>query len=148
MREDTQLRFCLVELLHRLPYGWSRKLSSDQVQKAWPPTGDHDTSPDAMFRALALAGSGNRPEESYTTDERIERDLDGSFTWYTRQEDGDYVFHRKDSACPKCRGQMQVPKRQAFELPDVLKADAAPSAMAFTESWEPCDMHGHNREPE
>lgn len=142
MSENTALRFHLVDVLLRLPYGRSRKIDGSKVRAAWPPTGDHaPNTVETLFRALALAGSGNRPEASYTTDERIERDLDGSFAWYMRPEDGDYVFHRKDSACPKCRGRMTVPKREVIRLSDVLK-DESPAAMAFTESWENCDMHG------
>lgn len=105
MAEDTALRFSLVHRLMGMRYGRSVVIDRSDVQKAWPPTGDHDNSDLGVFRAMALAAGGNRPEDSYTTEERISNDLDKSFTWDMQPWDGNYVFHRKVSACPKCKGQ-------------------------------------------
>ena len=144
--DDIGLRFFLVAQLMRMPYGWNCVIEGDKARRAWKPTGDHDRSPESIFRAAALAVGGNRPETSYTTDERIERDLDGSFKWSVDPMTGDYRFRRRDDACPKCKGRMQIRKREAVGLPVNLKADLAPAAMAFTESWEDCDMHGSGQE--
>jgi hypothetical protein len=53
---------------------------------------------------MSLAASGNRPEASYTTEERIIRDLDDSFVVDRRPEDGSWVINRLISRCPHCRG--------------------------------------------
>lgn len=105
MAEDIALRFSLVHRLMGMSYGRSVVIERSDVQKAWPPTGDHDRSDLGFFRAMALAAGGNRPEDSYTTEERIANDLDKSFTWDVKPWDGNYVFHRKMSFCPKCKGQ-------------------------------------------
>lgn len=144
--DDIGLRFYLVAQLMRMPYGWNRVIEGDKARRAWKPTGDHDRSPESIFRAAALAVGGNRPETSYTTDERIERDLDGSFKWSVDPMTGDYRFHRRDDACPKCRGRKRVSKRGVVRLDATLKADLAADAIASTEIWEDCDMHGSGQE--
>ena len=104
MSENTQLRFYLADKLMKMPYGHNLIVPRKDVMEAWPPTGDHDRSNEGFFHALALAAGGNRPEESYTTEERIERDLDDSFQFQQRAETGDWHFQRMLSCCPKCRG--------------------------------------------
>jgi hypothetical protein len=103
MRDDVQLRFYLASKLHRMHYGQVDKLKGHNVESAWPPTGDYDKSDLGFFRAMSLAAGGNRPEESLTTMERIERDLDDSFH-VEKNWDGDYVFRRRLADCPRCRG--------------------------------------------
>jgi hypothetical protein len=146
--EDTQLRFYLAAQLMRMPYGWSRVIEGDKVRRAWKPTGDHDRSFEAAFRAMALASGGHRPEESYTTDERIKKDLDSSFIWHLRAEDGDYVFHRRDKACPKCRGWMRIRKLGRVPLPRIMPSEIPKMSASVIEEWTECDMHGKGREAE
>jgi hypothetical protein len=141
--EDLQLRFTLVRELMEMPYGYARKLDGRMVRRAWKPTGDYDRSFEAGFRAMALASGGHRPETSYTTDERITNDLDGSFKWHERLEDGDYVFHRRNDACPKCKGRLSVRTIERVELPTEWAADIDAGAHAIATSWEPCDKHGN-----
>jgi hypothetical protein len=121
MTEDIGLRFSLAGKLMRMRYGDSLQVSADTVLRAWPPTGDHDRSFEGAFRAMSLASSGNRPEESYTTEERIKNDLDDSFQFAQQPYDGSYIFHRKVSACPKCKGTgriRQFPDAPAFFDPN------------------------------
>lgn len=103
MKEDTELRFYLARKLIGMPYGGTELVPGYDAARAWPPTGDHDRSIEGAMRALALAAGGNRPESSYTTKERIIRDLDDSFDAEQRF-DGDWEIHRRLSCCPTCRG--------------------------------------------
>lgn len=103
--ENIGLRFRLAAQLNRMRYGDRQIVSQDDAQKAWPPTGDHDRSFEGAFRAMALANGGNRPETSYTTQERIQRDLDETFDVVQNALDGDWVIRRRLSACPHCRGE-------------------------------------------
>lgn len=114
MRENTQLRFYLGARLLRMPYGSSLVIEAAKIKEAWPPTGDYD--PDGWFLAMALAAAGHRPEISLTTDQRIERDLDGSFVWRRGIENDDYVFHRRVECCPRCHGSGYV------EVPEELSS--------------------------
>lgn len=102
--EDIALRFSLARQLMAMKYGDVRGIASGVVQRAWPPTGDHDRSIEGAIRAMALSNGGNRPEESYTTQERIERDLDDSFHVEQLPMDGSWKIARMLSACPKCHG--------------------------------------------
>lgn len=104
MSDDIRLRFSLAHGLLAMKYGDTRQLTANIVDKAWPPTGDYDRSEAGFFKAMALAAGGNRPEESYTTMERINNDLDNSFLVERDQLSGGYSFHRRLSACPRCRG--------------------------------------------
>jgi len=104
MTDDIRLRFALAHGLLAMKYGDRRQIAANIVDKAWPPTGDYDRSEAAFFKAMALAAGGNRPEESYTTMERINNDLDDSFRVERDPIHGHYVFHRRLSACPLCRG--------------------------------------------
>lgn len=137
MSENIALRFALVAKLMRMRYGDSLVISGDDVMSAWPPTGDHDRSMEGAFRAMALSNGGNRPEESYTTEERIENDLDGSFKFDRQPFDRSYVFHRKVSACPKCRGEGRLRK-----FPDAPALYAGPADITdevVNVTWETCD---------
>ena len=102
--DDFILRSIIVSSLFKMRYGGSCVVPGSAVRHAFRPTGEHDRSPEAFFRAMSLAAGGNRPETSYTTDERITNDLDGSFEWYERPQDGDYEFRRLLRHCPKCKG--------------------------------------------
>jgi hypothetical protein len=97
--------------------------------------------PEAVFRALALSSGGNRPEESYATDERIERDLDGSFKWRQDPMTCDYTFHRKDSACPKCHGRMFTSEREIEPLDLSARGPEAMVETSFSVTTTPCDKH-------
>lgn len=140
--EDLELRFALVRELMRMPYGWSRAYEGDLVRRAWKPTGDHDRSFAGAFHAMALANGGHRPETSYTTDERIKNDLDGSFEWHDDLLSDKYTFHRRDDACPKCKGRMGVRTIGRVGLPTAFAADVDVGAHAITEEWERCEKHG------
>ncbi|WP_129415950.1 hypothetical protein [Mesorhizobium sp. Pch-S] len=59
MAEDTIFRFALANKLARIKYGASEIVSRSDAQRAWPPTGDHDTSDEGAFRAMALAHGGH-----------------------------------------------------------------------------------------
>lgn len=143
MREDTGLRFYLAGKLMKMPYGHNLIIPREDVMAAWPPTGDHDRTIEGAFRAMALSNGGNRPEESYTTEERITRDLDESFRFQQRAEDGNWHFERMLSYCPKCRGsghyRTRKPKKEeayfspsatidfsACETVEIAKCDHAP----------------------
>lgn len=139
MSEDTSLRFYLIEELERLPYGWSKRIDGAKVRKSWPPTGDQDRSMEGAFRAMGLASAGHRPETSYTTAERIKNDLGDSFRFSVDEMSGDYIFHRRDDACPKCNGRMRVPRRTP--APPARVADFGELKGAVTISWEDCDKH-------
>lgn len=106
MRENTALRFSLVDRLWAMKYGDTVELETRVVAEAWPPTGDEDRSDYGVFHAMALANGGHRPEESLTTLQRIERDLeDGGFASPVLHPTGDkWLIHRKLAACPRCRG--------------------------------------------
>lgn len=106
MREDTALRFRLVAALWRMPYGNSVLLNADEAARAWPPTGDEDRSDYGVFHAMALASGGHRPEESLTTLQRLERDLeDGGFAKPELHPTGNsWLIRRNVSACPQCGG--------------------------------------------
>lgn len=101
--ENIRLRFDLAEQLLKLPYGTGHIIDQDIATMAWPPTGDHDRSVEGAFRAMALANAANRPEESYTTIERIQNDLDDSFR-VTQEMTGEYLVVRLLHHCPLCRG--------------------------------------------
>lgn len=124
MREDTGLRFYLRDKLMRMRYGYNQVIEGDNVREAWPPI-QFKPSLEEMTDLVEKLTTPNShapdiPKDK-TTDERIKEDLDDSFTWYERAEDGDYVFHRKGSACPKCRGRKQLQKRSintsSFDAP-------------------------------
>lgn len=107
MTENIALRFNLAHRFAKMRYGDYYHIDRFDAFDCWPPTGNHDHSIEGAMRAMALAFGGNRPETSYTTLERIQRDLpeDGSFVVDGPQPfDGSYIVHRKVSACPKCRG--------------------------------------------
>lgn len=104
--DDIGLRFYLAKQLAKMRYGEKVAIPHSVVNHAWPPTGDHDRSFEGSFRAMALAFGGHRPESSYTTEERIMRDLDDSFRvermYYDREDH--WLIERLKSHCPKCRG--------------------------------------------
>lgn len=134
---DLQLRFALGRKLHAMPYGISLHIEGCQVRSAWPPTGEHAPSTDLnIFRALALAHGGNRPETSYTTDERIENDLDGSFKWHRNDIEDYFVFHRLASHCPQCAGSKQRRKLERVAFSVSLMDEVSECAPIRT---EPCD---------
>jgi len=116
MRENIGLRFYLAGKLMKMAYGQNLIIPQEDVAAAWPPTGDHDRSFEGAFRAMALSNGGNRPEESYTTEQRIANDLDESFRFSQRAEDGKWHFERMLSCCPKCRGsghyRVRKPKKE------------------------------------
>ena len=116
MAEDIKLRFALAKELNERRSGRARAISGDLAHRAWPPTGDCDRSIEGTIRALALAAGGNRPEESYTTEERIRRDLDDTFDVKMRPMSGDWVITRKLSACPHCRG---TGFKRQYLMPDI-----------------------------
>ena len=144
MTENTGLRLQLVRDLMRLPYGWNYAIPGKQVRAAWPPTGDHDRSFEGALHAIALQSGGHRPETSYTTEERISNDLDGSFSWQIRPEDDKWVFHRKDSACPKCQGRLEIRTRRLEVVPP-FDANVMPD-LRETVDFEECDQHGAGME--
>lgn len=102
--EDIDLRFRLAARLGRLGFGEAYRVERDLAARAWPPTGDHDRSIEGAIRALALAAGGHRPETSYTTKERIERDLDETFVVDHDEYTGDWIVLRPVKNCPKCHG--------------------------------------------
>ena len=102
--DGIELRFSLAAQLNRMNYGNARAISADVARKAWPPTGDHDRTFEGAFRAMSLALGGNRPEASYTTKERIIRDLDESFAVEQNPFDGSWVIERLVRHCPHCWG--------------------------------------------
>ena len=113
-----QYRFSLGTAILKMRFGDSLVLPGYLVQHAWPPTGDYDRSLDAGLRALSLAAGGHRPESSYTTMQRIERDLDGSFSIAEIDAyDGlRYKFYRRAECCPLCRGSRKVPVEMGSEV--------------------------------
>lgn len=115
MSENTELRFKLANRLIRLQYGSGQRVNRDMALEAWPPTGDHDRSMEGAFRAMALANSGNRPEESYTTIERIQNDLDDSFRVY-QDPDGNFIVERLLGRCPRCHGSGQYKVRKPMKF--------------------------------
>lgn len=115
MSENTELRFKLAHRLLRLQYGSGQVINRDTALEAWPPTGDQDRSIEGAFRAMALANGGNRPEESYTTIERIQNDVDDSFTVY-QDLDGHFVVERLLGCCPRCRGSGQYKVRKPMKF--------------------------------
>lgn len=110
MSEEIALRFSVVGNLMKMRYGDSQVIGRKVIEKSFRPTGDHDRSIEGAIRALSLTMSGNRPEASYTTDERLKNDLDNSFVWDIDPMSGDYVFHRLARHCPHCRGSGYVKK--------------------------------------
>ena len=119
MGENIGLRWAIGAKLMAMRYGNSIVIGGDKIASAFPPTGDHDRSMEGAFRAMALANGGNRPEESYTTDERIRNDLDGSFVWDIEPMSRNYVFHRLVSSCPHCKGSgyVQKPRSVSARVP-------------------------------
>jgi hypothetical protein len=117
--DAIQFRFSLGAAILKMPFGHTLGLPGYLVQHAWPPTGDYDRSPDAGLRALFLAAGGHRPESSYTTMQRIERDLDGTFSIieFDAHDGLHYEFYRKPECCPLCRGSREVP---VYRRPEVL----------------------------
>ena len=133
-------RFAIIKRLLKLRYGESVGLSARMVRDAFPPTGDYDISTEGVLRAMALADAGHRPESSYTTTERLERDLDGSFTWQFIENERDVVlFHRHLEKCPKCggSGHYLVPQ----DVPDSPfdYTDDGGVMSVCTERFEECD---------
>lgn len=132
MMDDLALRFRLGARLLKMRYGTSYAIDGDKAHMAWPPTGDHDRSIEGAIRAIALARGGHRPETSYTTAERITNDLDGSFDepeFRPSVSGGQWIIHRKLSACPHCRGGGWVsvypePSPLALDESDLLIATA------------------------
>lgn len=104
--DGVALRFYLAGQLAKMRYGERVAIPHKIVNKAWPPTGDHDTSFEGSFRAMALAFGGLRPETSYTTQERIERDLDETFRVERMYYENDqrWLIERKLRCCPQCHG--------------------------------------------
>lgn len=124
--EDTQLRFYLAAQLMKLPYGRSTAIDVVKAHKAWPPTGDADRSLEGAIRALALASGGNRPETTYTTEQRILNDLDDTFEVHMHPSGLDWIISRKATACPHCHGSGWVNVEQESEVPDVFDHDEIP----------------------
>lgn len=104
--DGIALRFYLARQLSRMKYGERVAIPHSIVNEAWPPTGDHDLSDIGAFRAMALALGGHRPEASYTTQERIERDLDETFHVERMHYENDrrWLIERKLRCCPQCHG--------------------------------------------
>lgn len=105
--DDVRLRFYLSARLMKMKYGDRVAIPHRIVHHAWPPTGDQDRTIEGAFRAMALATGGLRPEASYTTEERIARDLDDSFRVERMHWDRDYrwLFERRLDCCPQCNGE-------------------------------------------
>lgn len=136
--EDTVLRFSLAAQLNRMRYGQSRIITREAAQTAWPPTGDHDRSLEAAFRAMALASGGNRPETSHATEERIRNDLDDSFSIVQSAIDGDWKIHRRLSCCPHCGGRGFARKLPELEF-SCAPGEETPSTEKIVFDREPCD---------
>lgn len=105
--DPVKVRFALARALDDLRPGTALRISGRLVRFAWPPTGDHDHSLEGALRSAALVLGGNRPETSYTTSERIRRDLseDNHLEWsYPSAVDDVYVFRRPASDCHRCGG--------------------------------------------
>lgn len=104
--DSISLRFYLAGRLGKMRYGERVAIPHRIVHHAWPPTGDHDRSFEGAFRALALSAGGHRPESSYTTQERIERDLDETFHVERMHYENDrrWLIERKLRCCPQCHG--------------------------------------------
>lgn len=141
MAEDTIFRFALVGKLARMKYGSERKINQLDALKAWPPTGDHDTSFEGAFRAMALAFGGNRPETPYTTEERILNDLDPSFRVERDYYTGDWIIRRSASACPRCHGV------GSFEMPRWIEEDIGPTEYSSDEAVIACDRQACDCKP-
>lgn len=151
MREDTRLRFDLVDNLSRLPYGDFREIDADKVAMAWPPTGDADPSMEAGLLAMAIAARGGTPIPSMTTKERIARDLeDGTFEFGPHPRGNVWVFHRKLRACPRCGGSgwtQELPIFEPFMAVEEFGADQLPvSDKATSAKRVKCD-HRPARQP-
>lgn len=112
---NVQERFYRAERLNRLPYGNSYLIPADVAARCWPPTGDYDTSFESIFRSLALAAGGHRPETSMTTIERIQRDLDDTFEVepHTTAEGKGYVVRRLLRKCPTLPRKRLLPAGQS-----------------------------------
>ncbi len=117
-REDVFGRFRAAEALATLPYGTSINLEDSVVRRLWPPTGEHDRSFEGYFRSLSLAVGGNRPETSYTTEERIKRDLPRDFEIERSPMDGRWRFRRPLSACPRCQGEGRYRQMRRLDMGD------------------------------
>lgn len=103
--DDLRLRFSLAARLAKMAYGEAVAIPHDIVMHAWPPTGDHDRSDRGFWLAMSLAASGNRQVESYTTQERIMRDLDDTFhVERMNDREGRWLIERKLRCCPRCHG--------------------------------------------
>lgn len=113
--DGIMMRFHIGARLMKMNYGDAVIISEHIVQKAWPPTGDYDRTAIGVFRAIALSNAGHRPESSYTTEQRITNDLDGSFQFEQHPFERKWIFKRKLSACPHCRGEGKV--RKFREIP-------------------------------
>lgn len=136
--EKTQLRFKLAGQLIRMPYGNARIIDRDTALAAWPPTGDHDRSMAGAFRAMALANGGNRPEDSYTTIERIQNDLDESFS-VCEEMNGGYSVARLLRHCPRCRGSGQYRKRLPSTFEPLAFDEVIPMTATETVEIVECD---------
>jgi hypothetical protein len=118
---DIALRFFMGPRLLKMKYGEAANIPGPVVRKAWHPTGDHDHSFAGAMRAISLSNSGNRPESSYTTEERIQMDLDDSFEVAYYPHDDQWIFRRKLACCPHCHGFGRV--RKISEMPPVAFVD-------------------------
>ena len=141
MREDTALRFHLANRLLRLRYGDTMAIQADMVESAWPPTGDADPSMEAGLLAMAIAARGGTPISSYTTEERIIRDLDETFAppVYLPHERV-YRIHRKMSDCPHCHGSGWIRVHTELAMPDLAAHSAfSVETAAITTKTVKCD---------
>ena len=132
--DDLTLRFHLQRQLMRMKYGEMVLIPHEVVVHAWKPTGDYDRSFEGAFRALALSAGGHRPEESLTTEERIRRDLDGSFRFERRYWEADrrWLFERMKSHCPHCHGEGYLDIYEPSEPPPLFDPYAEIDVMTVT----------------
>lgn len=141
--DGTAERFRLIRILSDLPYGYWFIENRDTVRRAWRPTGDADLSIEGAIKAMSLARGGNRPERSMTTEERMREDLEPlGYEWTIDETKGEFRFHRKDSACPKCRGSMIISELMCDVAPHVLGPSDAPVDTAYDIQRTPCPDHG------
>jgi hypothetical protein len=135
-RHDTDavaLRFKLATMLGRLRYGDEVRIDEHVVMTCWPPTGDYDRSDAALWSSFALEMGDHRPETSYTSIERIERDLPADNSYIVREVSfptREVVVTRKLTACPHCQGRGTI--RYIERKPLVMSGPS--EEVAFTQT--------------
>jgi hypothetical protein len=132
-----QQRFRVAAALASMRYGTTTVIPARIVAESFSPTGEHDRSFAGAIRAMALALGGNRPESSYTSVERVERDLpdDGSYR-VELLSDGSIAVRRLLMCCPRCHGEGQY---RVLETRPIGPVDVVCPVSTMTVKLVPCD---------